>query len=128
MKTRDAIEHIHATADHARVRTAEASEHVEHRGRGDATTKRAAGAMGRVSDSLARMAEAAHVSGLAVRDRARDSARALSRGERILRREGFSGAAARAALRARRHLKTAAVVGGSIVVVVLLRRRIRGER
>ena len=128
MKTTDAIDHIHATADHARVRAAEAWEHVERRGRGDATAKRAAGAMGRVSHSLERMAEAAHASGLAVRDRARDSARALSRGERTLRREGFSGAAARTALRARRHLKTAAVIGGSIVAFVLLRRRLRGER
>jgi len=128
MKTSDAIEQVHATVDHARVRAVEALEHVERRGSGDATAKRAAGAMGRVSDSLERMAEAAHVSGLAVRDRARDSARALSRGERTLRREGFSGAAARAALRARRHVKTAAVIGGSIVAVVLLRRRLRGER
>lgn len=84
---------------------------------------RTADALGRISDSLEALAEGARKSGLVLRDRGRDGARALERGERTLREGGFLGAGARLAVLARRN--AAVLVGGALAtaaVVALLRR------
>lgn len=63
-----------------------------------------AAALSRLSDSLERAGENAMASGLAVRDRSRDTARAVSRSERILREQGLRGATARVVAHPRRGL------------------------
>ena len=79
-----------------------------------------------LSGSLDTAGEAAHTTGMAVRDRFRDSARALERGGRVLRTSGIGGAAAAAALSARRHRKalmgTAGAIAGGLLAFGLVRR------
>lgn len=88
---------------------------------------RTADALARMSDSLEWAAEIAETSGMALRDQARDAANALSRGERVLREEKFTGAAARAALRSRRKRSTLlAVAGGGLLAFLLSRRQVKG--
>lgn len=80
-----------------------------------------ADALGVVSNSLEKVADGARASGLAVRDRGRDAARALSRGERVLRDGGYPGAAVGLALLARRNAGRIAAVGAGVGAFIALR-------
>lgn len=79
-----------------------------------------------LSDSLDTAGAAARRSGLAVRDRFRDSARALERGGRVVRTSGIAGAVTASVLAFRRHKKallgTAGALAGSVLALGLLRR------
>lgn len=105
-----------------------ASEIVPHgNSEGDARSARiAAGTLASVSSSLETVAESARASGLAIRDRGRDAARALDRGERVLREDGLTGAAVHVGYHARRHAgKLAAAAGASLLALWALSRRSR---
>jgi hypothetical protein len=83
-----------------------------------------------LSESLGAAGDAARDAGSAVRDRLRDSARAVERGGRALRNNGVRSAATAAAQRARRHRKTllgvvGAVAGGLLALGALRRARAR---
>lgn len=82
----------------------------------------AAEALAAVSDSLEAVAEGAGASGRALRDRGRDAARALSRGERVLREDGLTGAAVGTAILARRNAGKIALAGAGILTLVALGR------
>jgi len=96
----------------------------------DTATGAAEKTLATLSGSLDTAGEAAHSTGMAVRDRFRDSARALERGGNVLRTSGISGAAAAAALTARRHKKaligTAGAIAGGLFALGLVR-RVRGD-
>ena len=87
-----------------------------------------------LSGSLNTAGDAARNVGAAVRDRLRDSARAVERGGRTLRDDGVKSAATTAVQRARRHQKTllgtiGAVAGGLLAVGAVRRvRRRNGSR
>ena len=90
----------------------------------------AAGALSALSDSLDRVGEATRHAGMAVRDRLHDSARAVSRGESVVRRTGMTGALAAATLRLRRSKAMAvgalgAVTAGLVALGVGIARRNR---
>jgi len=131
MKTTTATEGLHSAADNMAQTAGElrriASDLV-HRADDDSEeegrrARMAADALGSVSDSLETVAESARASGLALRDRGRDAARALERGEQVLRTSGFPGAAAEVALMARRNAgKMALTAGASVLALAALRR------
>ena len=83
-----------------------------------------------LSGSLNDAGDAARDAGAAVRDRFRDSARAIERGGRALKDNGVRGTATAAAQGARRHKKTVlgtvgAVAGGLFAFVLARRARAR---
>ncbi|GEM_PF-2372806 len=80
-----------------------------------------------VADSVEAMAEGCLASGMAVRDRGRDAARAMHRGERVLRESGYLGGALRVAGMTRRHLRGLAVTGAGVVAAVVLYRRLNRD-
>ncbi|MEJ2206358.1 MAG: hypothetical protein P8170_19885 [Gemmatimonadota bacterium] len=82
----------------------------------------AAEALSAVSDSLETVAEGAGASGRALRDRGRDAAQALSRGERVLREEGLPGAVAGTAAVARRNVGKLALAGAGVLTLVAFSR------
>lgn len=83
-------------------------------------------ALSTLSGSLGAAGDAAWSAGATVRDRLRDSARALERGGRRLRTTGMKGAAAAATHRVRDNrnkvLGTLGALAGSLAVVALVRR------
>lgn len=87
---------------------------------------RAADTLAAVSDSLESIADRVGAGGLAVRDRGRDAARALGRGERSLREAGWPGVGVELAILARRHA-VALTLGGAALVGLLALNRIRGD-
>ncbi|HKJ01149.1 MAG TPA: hypothetical protein VJ997_01805 [Longimicrobiales bacterium] len=86
------------------------------------TAGMAANALSTMSDGLEALAESARASGFAMRDRGRDAAKALSRGERVLREGGLPGAAVGTAVLAKRHAKTIAVAGIGLLTFLVVRR------
>ena len=77
-----------------------------------------------LADSLEAMAEGARASGMALRDRGRDAARAIHRGERVLREGGYVEGAVRATSMARRNLRALALTGAGVVAAVVLYRKL----
>ena len=114
-----AADRVTATADEIRhaasklVRRSGSEDDAEERRKAEV----AADALGSFSDSLESLAEGARKSGLYLRDRGRDSARALERGERVLREGGFLGAGAKLAIMARRN--AGGILAGAAAVTVL---------
>lgn len=128
MKVEETEGRVHAVADDLRDRT---SDLLKRGGQGNSRgekAKRTASALAWASDSLEDIGEGVRETGLAVRDRARDSAKALSRGERILRDGGFPGASARIALRARNHAKSIAVVAGTVLAAAVVGKYLARDR
>ena len=82
---------------------------------------RAADALGIVSMSLATAAEGARITGNALRDRGRDAARSVGRGERILRESGFGGAAVAGWVLLRRHSRKFLIAGTGVLGYVAIR-------
>lgn len=82
---------------------------------------RAADTLAVLSDSLETAAEGARATGNAVRDRGRDAARALARGERTLRRDGLPAATVRVGLLARRHAGKIAAAGVGLLTFLAVR-------
>ena len=76
--------------------------------------------MATLSDAMERSAEKARVSGLTFWDRGRDAAKALSRGERLLRDRGFKGVAAHVAMPSRQRTAVLALLGGGLAALLLL--------
>jgi hypothetical protein len=95
-------------------------------GRGAAAC--AAIALGAASRSLDAAADGALTAGLFVRDRGRDAARALSRGERILRKSGIVGATVSTAMWTRRNAGGIVLLGAGVLAAVLVGRRARRGR
>ena len=85
-------------------------------------TQLTADALGATSETLATVGERARKSGLALRDRGRDAARAASRGERVLREEGVRGGAVRLGGMARRHALGIVLVATGVAAAVVLGR------
>lgn len=83
---------------------------------------RAASALSTMSDGLEALAESARATGFAMRDRGRDAANALSRGERVLREGGLPGAAVGTAVLAKRHARKIAVAGMGLLTLLVVRR------
>ena len=85
-----------------------------------------------LSGSLSTAGDAARNAGAAVRDRLRDSARAIERGGRSLRQNGVRETAATAAQGARRHRKrllgTLGAVASGLLAVGVMRRGFRRAR
>lgn len=92
-------------------------------GRVDAATERA---LSTLSGSLDTAGDAARTAGSAVRDRLRDSARAIERGGRNLRTIGVKGAASAATRQVRENrnkvLGALGAVAGGIAAFALVRR------
>jgi hypothetical protein len=84
---------------------------------------RAADALAALSRRLEEVAEGARRAGLTIRDRGRDGARALERGERTLREGGFVGGAARSLVLAKRHAAGIAVGAAALAALVYIARR-----
>jgi hypothetical protein len=93
-------------------------------GTGNGRAKVPADILATVADSVEAVAEGALVSGMVVRDYGRDAARAMHRGERVLRQSGYLGGAFRIAGMARRNLRGLAVTGAGVAAAVVLYRRI----
>lgn len=83
--------------------------------------------MGAMSSSLETMAEGARTSGFALRDRGRDAARALARGERRVRERGVLRATLGTALLMRRNVKRIALASGALFALFAARRKLRGD-
>lgn len=92
------------------------------------TTRVAADALGAMSASLEAVAESARASGFALRDRGRDAARALGRGERLLRERGLAGAAIGTASLVQRHARAIGLTGAALITLAVVRRRRNRER
>jgi hypothetical protein len=97
-------------------------------GRSDGSDERrsariAADALGAMSASLEAVAETARASGFALRDRGRDAALALARGERLMRERGWTGAAVGTVALMQRHGRKIAVTGAALIAVAAWRRR-----
>lgn len=95
------------------------------RGNGRAAADAAAGAMRAVSSSLEALSNGARTSGLVLRDRGRDVARKIARGERVLRERGFGGAARDIGAMSRRNAGKLAIAGAGLVTLLAWRRRNR---
>lgn len=121
-------ERVNAVAEQLRDGASDLLEGSGKRSARGEKAKRTASAMAWASDSLEDIGEGVRQSGLAVRDRARDSAKALSRGERILREGGFPGASARIALRARKHATTMAIVAGGVLAAAVVGKYLNRDR
>jgi len=83
--------------------------------------------LGAVADSVEAVAEGCRTSGMAIRDRGRDAARAMRRGERVLRESGYLGGALRVAGMTRRHLRALALTGAGVVAAVVLYRKLNRD-
>jgi hypothetical protein len=83
--------------------------------------------LGAVADSVEAVAEGCRTSGMAVRDRGRDAARAMRRGERVLRESGYLGGTLRVAGMTRRHLRGLALTGAGVVAAVVLYRKLNRD-
>ena len=137
MKTKTATDGLHTAADdmaQTAGRLRQIASDLVHRADDDSEdegrkARMAADALGAVSDSLETVAESARASGLALRDRGRDAARALERGEKVLRTSGFPGAAAEMALLARRNAGKIALAAsaGTLALVALRQARRNGS-
>lgn len=112
----------------SRMRELATSVRRNRTGNGKGTADFAADALSVMSRSLAAVADGAHAAGLSLRDRGRDTARALSRGERALRTTGLTGAAATAALCVRRNAGRIALVGGGLLAAAFVAGTIRLDR
>jgi hypothetical protein len=84
---------------------------------------RAADALGALSRRLEEVAEGAGRAGLAVRDRGRDGARTLARGERTLREGGLLAGAARTLVVARRNAVGIGLGAAALAALVYVARR-----
>jgi hypothetical protein len=84
---------------------------------------RAADALAALSRRLEDVAEGARRAGLAVRDRSRDGARTLERGERTLREGGLLAGAARSLVLAKRNAAGLAVGAAALAALVYVARR-----
>jgi hypothetical protein len=120
-------ERLHAAVDRvnetARQIRASSARLVDWNGGGqdpDGKAEQAAEVLARLSDSLERAGENAMASGLAVRDRSRDAARALSRSKRVLRDGGFRAAAAQVATHPRRRPLLLALGAGTVAALLLV--------
>jgi len=122
-----AVNRVSETADQIRDMAAEILNPSGSLDRTDSEAVSTAYALARISKSLERLAEGAMTSGLTLRDQSRDAARAISRGERTLRRDGFVGVGARAAVFARRHAGMIVLLGGGMASFLLLRRQLRSD-
>ncbi|TVR61876.1 MAG: hypothetical protein EA422_12080 [Gemmatimonadales bacterium] len=126
-RLRSAVDQVNETARQIRRSSSQllsrTNGNSKEAGDGDGGAHRTAQALAHLSDSLERAGQAAMNSGLAMRDRSRDTARAISRSERVLREQGLRGAAARAAThpgRGRFLTVVGTVVGAAVAGVVLL--------
>lgn len=118
-QTRDVANRVGRVADRAREAASDAIPRRSEPGRGAAL---AASAIGVASTSLETVSERAQLAGNALRDRGRDAARALGRGERVLRERGFGGAAGHTATFARRHARKLAVAVAGLLTLFTMRR------
>lgn len=121
-------------------RVGESAQHVKglalgvvRKSRGDGGGRRRTGAviaastLGAMSSSLETIAEGARTSGFALRDRGRDAARALARGERRVRERGLLRAALGTALLVRRNVKRIAFASGALFALFAAKRKLRGD-
>ena len=96
-------------------------------GQGGGSAMFAADILSSVADSVEAIAEGCRASGMAVRDRGRDAARAMHRGERVLREGGYLGSALRVAGMARRNLRGLAITGAGVLAAVVVYRSLNRE-
>lgn len=87
----------------------------------------AADALGAMSASLEAVAETARASGYALRDRGRDAALALGRGERLMRERGWTGAAVGTVALVQRNARKIAVTGAALIALAVVSRRRGGD-
>jgi hypothetical protein len=92
-------------------------------GEENVATRVAADTLGAMSASLEAVAESARASGFVLRDRGRDAARALGRGERLLRERGLTGAAIGTAALVQRHARAIGLSGAAVIALAVMRRR-----
>ena len=126
-KLHTAVDRVNETAEPVREMASQLLSRSGGRDQARGKAGRTADALAKMSDSLERAAESARISGMALRDQGRDAAKALSRGERVLREEKCTGAAVRLVLRSRRKRSILlAVAGGGLLALFLLRRQMKG--
>lgn len=118
----DATDRVRATAKRIRASAHDLLDRGEPADDPDAAV-RAADTLAALSRRLEEVAEGAHSAGMAVRDRGRDGARALERGERTLREGGLLAGAARAAFIAKRNVGVLALGGAAVAALVMVARR-----